>query len=546
MYSPQLNGAKCGDCPLQGQLPTPPILVNHPKLIIIGDFPGAYDAKVGAPLSASAGKKLDSALAKLGIPKKECQINLAILCQPTKKLTPKEFKKAIACCHPRLVKEVNVEPGSPNKVIVALGQKALVTTLDKAQVFQWMGGPSYAEDFQAIVVPTIGPGMVLKSAEYGPVLAVHLERAWAIARNVLKPWKWPEIITCHTHKTEQLLEALAKLEKEEWLGVDIETSGLDYKSVIKDIGLTSRTLGVSIQPWLVTDIRVINALKRILRSKKIKKALQNGQFDKFCLDHSGYFLSGIDFDTLIAHQVLAPRWPHKLGFQGCIEFHAPRWKAEFKAEGEELWESDSKGLERAIYNVKDAYITLLLRDRYITRLANGPRTQEQFDTLMNELTIALKMRKRGVLVDADRLAFHKSTLGTRLDNALDEIKRLAKRFNIENFNPNPGSSDLNDLFHITLGIKPLAFSALTGKPKYDATELLRLSSHENLIARTFAILILEYRKVNKLKSTYVDNCPLDHDHSVRPTWYPGGAKTRRWSCGSPNLMNIPKMKVGNK
>ena len=106
MYSPQLNGAKCGECPLQGQLPTPPILVNHPKLIIIGDFPGAYDAKVGAPLSAPAGKKLDSALAKLGIPKKECQINLAILCQPTKKLTPKEFKKAGACCHPRLVNEV--------------------------------------------------------------------------------------------------------------------------------------------------------------------------------------------------------------------------------------------------------------------------------------------------------------------------------------------------------------------------------------------------------------------------------------------------------
>src|SRR5574343_452383 len=233
MYSPQLNGAKCSDCPLQGQIPTPPTLVNHPKLIIIGDFPGAYDAKVGVPFSASAGKKLDQSLARLGIPKKDCQINLAILCQPTKKLTPKEFKKALACCRPRLVKEVSVEPGSPNKVIAALGQKALVVTLDKAQVFQWMGGPSYAEDLQAIIVPSISPGMVLKSSEYGPVLSIHLERAWAIARNVLKPWKWPEIITCHTHNTEQLLEALAKLEKEEWLGVDIETSGLDYKSVIK-------------------------------------------------------------------------------------------------------------------------------------------------------------------------------------------------------------------------------------------------------------------------------------------------------------------------
>lgn len=94
----------------------------------------------------------------------------------------------------------------------------------------------------------------------------------------------------------------------------------------------------------------------------------------------------------------------------------------------------------------------------------------------------------------------------------------------------------------TLGIKPKAYSEKTGKPKYDAAELSRLSAHENVIARQFAILTLEYKKVKKLRSTYITNLEIDYDGTVKPTWYPGAAITRRWGCNNPNMMNIPKAK----
>lgn len=541
MYDPIAQGADCDNCPFKGQIVVPPVKPFNAKLIIVGEHPGPYEEKTLIPFTGPSGRKLDYVLNRLSIRKEDLHINNAILCKPNGKVTAGVFKKALDSCRPRLVKELAEQNiTNPNRVVLTYGQKSTKTLTGKSQIFSWMGGPLVSLfDIKALVIPTLHPAFLLRSPEYTPVVLIHTQRADAIARNALKPWRWPVVYSNHEHSEEIILEKLLELERSNALSVDIETSGLDYKSSLKDIGLGNDKIIVSIQPWLVKDVRIKQTLKRILRSKRIKKILQNGQFDKFCLDYHGYYLSGVDFDTLIAHQVLAPRWRHKLDLQGCVEFHAPRWKAEFKAEGEELWQSDEKALERAIYNGRDVYITYLLYLRYLERFK--PRELEQFNELMEELALALKMRKAGIEVAKENLEYHDKLLELREIESLTKLKEFGKKLGVEDFNPY-SSQNLSQIFMNTLGIKPKAYSEKTGKPKYDAAELSRLSAHENVIARQFAILTLEYKKVKKLRSTYITNLEIDYDGTVKPTWYPGAAITRRWGCNNPNMMNIPKAK----
>ena len=540
-YNPKDLGADCDNCPFKGAIIVPPSIPANAKLMVVGEHPGPYEEKTGEPFTGPSGRKLDYVLRRVGLDRKDVQLNNAVLCKPKKKVTAGEFKKALDCCRPRLAKELKEQNIIyPNRVVITYGQKSTRTITGKFQIFTWMGGPlTPICEIDAIVIPTLHTAFLLRSPEYTPVVLIHTERADAIARNKLKPWRWPVVYNNHQHSNQEILEKLLELEKSEVLAVDIETNGLDYKSVIKDIALCNDKIVVSVQPWLVKDAKIIQTLKRIFRNRRIKKVLQNGQFDKFCLDYSGYFLSNVDFDTLLAHQVIAPRWRHDLGFQGAVEFHAPRWKAEFKAEGEELWNSDEKAIERAIYNGRDAYITYLLHIRYIARFKK--REKEQFDELMEELALALKMRKAGIPVAIENLSTHDAALLIREDEALTKSKKFAASLGLEDFNPY-SSRDLNTIFNVTLGIRPKAYSEKTGAPKYDATELVRLSSHENIVARQFSILILEYKKVKKLRSTYITNLVIDYDGCIRPTWRPGAAITRRWGCSNPNMMNIPKAK----
>ena len=86
--------------------------------------------------------------------------------------------------------------------------------------------------------------------------------------------------------------------------------------------------------------------------------------------------------------------PHNLGFACCTEFHAPRWKTEFKVGG------DEKGLERFLkalpeeltcYNAKDAYMGLMLSYALDTRIKETHKGQALYDGYFERSLIALGM-----------------------------------------------------------------------------------------------------------------------------------------------------------
>ncbi len=167
-----------------------------------------------------------------------------------------------------------------------------------------------------------------------------------------------------------------------------------------------------------------------------------------------------------------------------------------------------------------------------TLLAEKPGLQKLYVELDRPLLpILAAMERDGITVDKSML----QQLSVRMDQVLAtltaEIHLLARReFNINS------PQQLGKILFEELNL-PAPFKTGKGKVISTAADVLETLALEHRIAQ----LVLEYRQVSKLKSTYVDALPtlLDANSRVHTTFNPTGAATGRLSSNNPNLQNIP-------
>ena len=290
---------------------------------------------------------------------------------------------------------------------------------------------------------------------------------------------------------------------------------------------------------------VISALKAPLSDPGIAKIAHNAKFDMLILERVGLPVSPVTFDTMIAEWLINPdsrnlglknmAWV-KLGYEMTqIEALIGTGRSQITMEAVPI-------AQAASYAVADAVVTLRLHGMLQKELEQV-NALELFNTVeMPLVPILAQMEMNGVALDKDFL----ENFGKELETSLHDIEYKIYGLVGEPFNIN-STQQLSDMLFKRLGLEPPDRSRKTtsGFLSTAAGVLEDMRGQHEVVD-----LILEYREIAKLKSTYVDSLPLQinpHTGRVHTSFNQTGTVTGRIASSDPNLQNIPtRSELGRK
>jgi DNA polymerase-1 len=344
---------------------------------------------------------------------------------------------------------------------------------------------------------------------------------------------------------EQLQVWCDKVRRSRLVAVDTETTALD--------AMEARVVGVSLAvapgeacyvpfghkgldagPQL-EDAVAWRHLMPILESADIAKVGQNLKYDIQVLANEGVALKGIAHDTMLESYVLdAAASRHDLDSLSLKYLgHACLSYEEVAGKGKQQLNFSEVDVETATrYAAEDADVTLRLHKVLWPRLEEDDALRSVYETLELPLVPVLaRMERRGVLIDGSLLAKQSQALGERLQALEKQAYDLAgEAFNL-------GSpKQLQAILFEKLGL-PVKKKTPKGQPSTNEEVLQELALDYPLPK-----VILEYRSLAKLKSTYTDKLPKQinpRTGRVHTSYHQAVTATGRLSSSDPNLQNIP-------
>ncbi|HXT18091.1 MAG TPA: DNA polymerase I [Gemmatimonadaceae bacterium] len=275
-------------------------------------------------------------------------------------------------------------------------------------------------------------------------------------------------------------------------------------------------------------------LKALLEDPAVKKTAQNAKYDILALRGAGVTVRGLDFDTMIASYVLDPgRRTHGLDLL-ALEFlnHKMTSFEELCGKGKELIPFDQVPIECARdYSCEDADMTWRLREMFEPQLEALQLARLFHDVEMPLVEVLAEMEWQGITIDVPWFA----TLKERFER---ERKRVEQEIYVSageefNINSNP---KLREILFEKLQL-PVLKRTPTG-PSTDASVLQQLADEGHQLP----VLLMEYRELSKLESTYIDALPTyvhPRTGRVHTSFSQTTAATGRLSSNEPNLQNIP-------
>ncbi len=275
-------------------------------------------------------------------------------------------------------------------------------------------------------------------------------------------------------------------------------------------------------------------LRAVLEDARVAKVGHDLKRSALALAGAGVTLRGHAHDTMVASYVLDPgRRAHDLTSLSLEMFsHKPRTYAEVVGTGQSAISFAEVPAERARdYVCEAAELSLRLADRLDALLMEA-----SLRALLEGLEIPLipvltRMELAGISIDGDFFRGMRSRLKRELDLIQDEIFKVAGG----DFNLN-STQQLRQILFEKLGL-PVLRKTKTG-PSTDAAVLEELAEMGHEVPR----LMIEYREMEKLRSTYVDALPLlvnPRTGRIHTSFNQTVAATGRLSSSDPNLQNIP-------
>lgn len=275
-------------------------------------------------------------------------------------------------------------------------------------------------------------------------------------------------------------------------------------------------------------------IKLILENPTIKKVGQNLKYDKHILANHGVALNGIAHDTMLQSYVLESHRTHNmddlamrhLGLE-TIHFEDVAGKGAKQVKFNEVTVETASE-----YAAEDADITLQIHQTLQPHVAKDEKLDFIYSQIeMPSMEILYTIERNGVLIDANMLNIQSNEIGMRLIALENKAYELAdQKFNL-------GSpKQLQEILFDKLGIKPLKKTP-SGKPSTNEDVLQELALDHPLPK-----VLLEYRGLAKLKSTYTDKLPkmINPDTGrVHTSYNQAVAITGRLASSDPNLQNIP-------
>ncbi len=289
------------------------------------------------------------------------------------------------------------------------------------------------------------------------------------------------------------------------------------------------------QPGQLPRQNVLEFLRPLLENPAIRKVGQNIKFDMQVLQTNGITLNGVWFDTMLASYLLNPtRQGHGLDALSVEHLgHKMISYSEVAGSGKAQINFSHVEIEAASrYACEDADATWLLREKFAP-LLSGNCLDELFKTVEVPLIpILAEMENHGVLLDTVMLEQLSADFASRMAKLEERIFELAGgSFNLNS--PKQMGEVLFERMQLKSGKKT------KGKTGFSTdNEVLTSLAEEHEIAR----LILDYRGVSKLKSTYSDALPRlinPRTGRVHTSYNQTVTNTGRLSSSDPNLQNIP-------
>jgi len=275
-------------------------------------------------------------------------------------------------------------------------------------------------------------------------------------------------------------------------------------------------------------------LKPLLEDAALAKVGQNLKYDWHVFMNHGIRLAGITHDTLLQSYVLEAHERHDMDTLAARHLGERTIKYEdVCGKGAGQIGFDQVDIARATeYAAEDADITLRLHRAMHPRIAAEPGLARVYETLeMPLLPILAAMERAGVKLDCELLRRHSDTLGREM-LAIEgkAFEAAGQPFNLNS------PKQLGEILFNQLGLKPKKKTP-GGAPSTNEDALQELALDHPLPR-----LILDYRALAKLKSTYTDKLPgmLNPDTGrVHTTYSQAVAVTGRLASNDPNLQNIP-------
>jgi len=337
---------------------------------------------------------------------------------------------------------------------------------------------------------------------------------------------------------------LAELEAAELVAFDTETTNLDP--------LQARLVGMSFStvadraaylplahnyagaPAQLSIEAALAVLKPWLENEKRKKLGQNIKYDQHVLANHGVALRGVVHDTLLESYVLESHARHDMDSLASRHLGLKTLTYdEVTGTGVGRIPFEQVDVARATdYAAEDADVTLQLHHVLFPKLETEEKLAYVYRSIeLPVREVLFRMERDGVLIDAAQLDAMSHELGQKmLDLEANAHKEAGQPFNL-------GSpKQIAEIFFEKKGM-PVIKKTPSGAPSTDEEVLERLALDHPL-----ARMLLDYREISKLKSTYTDKLPKmvnSRTGRVHTNYAQATAVTGRLASNDPNLQNIP-------
>lgn len=336
---------------------------------------------------------------------------------------------------------------------------------------------------------------------------------------------------------EKRLSLLSQLLEQKSVCFDTETTGLNpLKADIIGMSFSfkkNEAYYVHIEEG--QEQNIVDQFKVFFENTSLEKIAQNLKYDYKVLAKYGVHIQAPIFDTMLAHYLLEPDQRHNMDVlaQNYLNYSPISIETLIGKKGKNQLSMRQAPLEQLCpYACEDADITFQLKEIFQKKLEGG-KSYEVFKNIEMPLTPILSaMEMEGIKIDVEALADFSKELEGKIVQLNDNVQELAGTpFNLAS--PKQLGQILFE--HLKLVDKPK--KTKTGQYSTSEETLLKLKGKHAIIDD-----ILEFRQLQKLKSTYVDALPELADtesHRIHTTYQQAVAATGRLSSVNPNLQNIP-------
>jgi len=278
----------------------------------------------------------------------------------------------------------------------------------------------------------------------------------------------------------------------------------------------------------------LDMLRPLLEDPQVHKIGQHGKYDLHVFRRLGIDVRGYAEDTMLESFVLNSSQRHDMDSlaRRVLGYETVPYEA-VAGKGAKQIRFNAVAIDDATrYAAEDADITLRLHGELSARLAQVPSLESVYREIeMPLVQVLARIEANGVMVDAEELRRQTADLARRMLAAQQQATELAGRsFNLDS------PKQLQALLFDELGL-PALVKTPKGQPSTNE-EALEAIADQHALPR----VILEYRGLAKLRSTYTEKLPemINPDTGrVHTSYHQAGAATGRLASSDPNLQNIP-------